>query len=201
MSDLGISHVDAEPGCSEQATNPAPATRKRRPRQLSPYECWKQMAASGDVEGLWKIIRDTPWSNLDFNLMFKFLQKACEVACQNDPVQFVENLYGRMISFSAYLVLRSQNVAENLIDTHDRVTSSYGHRPWPEELTQKVLPQVTELQGHLADLVEHYERTSRMWELARRSRRKNERAEQQHDPTPEEVTEPTNGDEMEQRRV
>jgi len=126
------------------------------------------MAESGDVQGVWDILSTTCWSMLDLEEMFRLLLRALEVAGREDPAAHAQQLFRRMLTFSAGLVLRSQYYISRILNGHDRSTRGRAAIFLPHDLTQEHLSQDLTLQTHLAQLIECQARTARLWELARR---------------------------------
>src|SRR5690242_5957266 len=94
-----VSPIDEVSRMTREKTN-------RRPRKPTPAEVKEQMAVDGDVDGLWRILTETHWDLLDQGHCFRLLLRALENAVQRDPLRFTEALFGRMLSFTTFLVLR-----------------------------------------------------------------------------------------------
>jgi hypothetical protein len=142
---------------------------------LSQAEQRRLMAECGDVEGIWKVLNDTPHSLLDVDKMFRLLLRAVEVAARDDPAGFAASTLARLISFTTYLTLRGQLWASRQA-AGDQSMLGPG-QPWfSRELATVVIPQLQEMQAQLADLLQAQASTARLWELARQKQRENERA-------------------------
>src|SRR5262245_34266132 len=126
------------------------------------------LAENGDVQGIWDILSTTPWSMLDLEEMFRLLLRALEVSGARDPAAHAEQLFQRMLTFSACLVLRTHYYIGRILSGHDRSTTGRAALFLPRDLTGAHLSQVLELQGHLAQLLECQGRTARLWQLAQR---------------------------------
>jgi hypothetical protein len=147
---------DAQDREGSDAEGPTVAERRR------------SMAESSDVQGIWDILSTTCWSMLDLEEMFQLLLRALEVAGKDDPVAHSAQLFQRMLTFSAGLLLRSQYYIGRILAGHDRSTRGRAAIFLPHDLTQEHLAQALELQAHLAQLIESQARTARLWQLARR---------------------------------
>src|SRR4051812_17143472 len=79
-----------------------------RPGGPGPREVRARWAAEGDVESLWRLVRDARWDDIDQEEVFGLLVKAVEVRGRGDPDGFAELLLGQMVGFTAGLVFRSQ---------------------------------------------------------------------------------------------
>lgn len=156
---------------------PEPQKTKKRVRRLSPLEQREQMAAAGDVEGLWAFICRADWGLHDLPQAFKLLLKAIEVAGQKDPERFSRDIFAHMVALPAYLIFRTHYYIGTLLSQYDRVTQSNGPPSLSTELMEKFVPRLVELQTHVAALAESQARTARLWELTRRKRQKNQRGE------------------------
>src|SRR5215204_2777686 len=64
------------------------------------------MAQDGDVEGLWRVLSDTPHSLIDAEGTFRLLLRAIEVSARRDPAAFSQATFARLVGFTAYLSLR-----------------------------------------------------------------------------------------------
>src|SRR5262249_26514654 len=125
-------------------------------------------AENGDVQGLWDVLSTTPWSMLDLEEMFRLLLRALEVSGARDPAAHAEQLFRRMVCFSACLLMRSEYYISRILNGHDRSTTGRAAIFLPRDLTQEHLGQVLMLQTHLTALLESQARTARVWGLARR---------------------------------
>jgi hypothetical protein len=162
---------------SSMMNGAAPTKRRKKPTIAETREA---MAQAGDVEGLWHIISETPWTLLDLEGVFRLLLRAIENATRSDPARFAGDLFTRMLSFTGYLLFRSHYYARDLISGYDKYSSGRGSRYLPPEVTETLLPRLVELQHHVGELVQMHAHTSRLWELAREKRLKNDLAERRH---------------------
>src|SRR5262249_18696649 len=126
------------------------------------------LAENGDVEGIWDILSTTSWQMLDLEEMFRLLLRALEVSGARDPAAHAEQLFQRMLTFSGCLVLRSHYYIGRILSGHDRSAMGRPAIFRPAALTGEPLPQVLELQGHRAQLLECQGRPARLWQLAQR---------------------------------
>jgi hypothetical protein len=132
------------------------------------------MAEAGDVDGLWEALHTEDHTGLAWRWLLGHLLQAVEVRCQQDPARFAGEMFGRMMSLTSYLLLRTQFYATKLVRKHD----STGRECWsgalPHELTDQVLPRLMELQGHLAEVAHAQASVARLWKLARGKQTENE---------------------------
>lgn len=149
----------------------------KRRRKLSPHEQCEQMGRAGDIAGLRRYLSQNEWSLVDQKHAFRQLRQATEVASRADPVRFSAELFAQVMGFTGYLLLRTHFIIETLIHRNDKVMYSHGPLGLHQEIREVYLPQLIELQRHVAELAESQARTARLWELARLKRRKNQRAE------------------------
>jgi hypothetical protein len=138
------------------------------------YEEQCQMAAVGDVEGLWHILRTVNWSMSDHGELFRLLLRAIEVAAARDPAAFAAETLARLVGLGTYLALRAQYAVLHALNRADQV---HGTAPagLPAEL-ERLLPKVYEVQGHLAEMLVAQASAARLWELTLAKRTANETA-------------------------
>lgn len=153
-----------------------PQPKKKRVRKLSPFEQREQMAAAGDVEGLWDVIRQADWGMVDLQHCFKLLMRAIEKRSCERAHEFSEMMFPRMLSLTSFLMFRAHFIVHNQFEQYDRAMQSQGPPAFPPKL-EDIHPRLFELQRHVGELLETRARTSRLWELARIKRRKNVQAE------------------------
>jgi hypothetical protein len=133
-------------------------------------ETRERMAQAGDVDGLWRVVSETSWSMCDQAEIFRLLLRAIEVKAGKDPVGFSEALFARMAGLGGYLVLRSHFCLLTLLDQNDQAARSRGPLSLPDYVVE-MLPRLTELQQHVAAILESQARTARLWTLAGKRRR------------------------------
>jgi hypothetical protein len=131
---------------------------------------WRRMAAAGDVDGLWQVLTDTPWSLGDHAEIFRLLLRAIDVAVRADPARFSQGVFALMLGFGSYLMLRGQFYLGSLFGVHDPSQAARGMLPLPPQVLEW-LPRLMQLQEHVAAIAESQARTARLWELAGRRRR------------------------------
>ena len=184
----------------EECTTPRPKRRKKK----TIAETREEMAQSGDVDGLWRLLTTSLPIMLDLELTFKLLARALEVRSRQDPAGFASEVFSRLVSFTSYLLLRSHMHASRLLGQYDR--SGRGIAELPRELADVVLPRILQLQDHLAEMLALQATTARSWALTRQKEIENRRAagsqaqpdnpKSQHDaspvvaPLPHQVAEP-----------
>jgi hypothetical protein len=149
-------------------------SRRRRPRKLTAYEEQCQMAAAGDVAGLWHILRTSKWSMSDHGELFRLLLQAIEVASSRDPATFAADVLARLVGLGTYLALRAQYAVLHAVDRADQ-PRGVAPAGLPAEL-ERLLPRLYEIQGHLAELLVAQASAARLWELTLAKRTANEAA-------------------------
>jgi hypothetical protein len=135
------------------------------------------MAEAGDVDGLVQLLTATHWSLLDGHEVAPLLLRALEVRCARDPAQLAEDVLARMLSFSAYLMLRSQQRVAHTIEGGDQAAAGRGTALLTREVLEDYLPALVGLQGHVAELAQALATTSRLTQLACQKRLENDRLE------------------------
>jgi len=142
----------------------------------SPNELRKQAAERGDVDFILDIFRTKPWSMFSVGEMLRHLMRAAEVRAQSDPEAYARELFGKMVGFNSFLLLRSQ------IYVADRVV---GRGPQPttpaladlsNDVVERLLPRLAEIQKSTAELLVAQAQAARLWGLARAKQAQAERA-------------------------
>ena len=87
------------------------------PRPSEVRACW---ARAGDVEALWNTLVDTPWDRIDREAVFKQLLQALEVRSRSDPERFAAEVFGRMTTLVAALLLRCHLHLATCLKQHGR---------------------------------------------------------------------------------
>lgn len=124
----------------------------------------EKMAREGDFEGVWQYLVTSAWGRIDQPECFRLLLQALEVAARKDPRRFSSTIFAKVIGFNSYLLLRSHFHIRALFDRHDAALRSQGKLQVPKEVAQ-ILPDLIELQEHLAAMLETQARTVPMWGL------------------------------------
>jgi|SRR5579864_4814604 len=145
---------------------PVPEKEKRRKKKKRREPTsYSALAESGDVDGLLQVLQH---SELGRHLLpdgLDQLQRAIEVACQKDPARFSQAMFRRMVSFSTYLVVRSQLLTSMALDRRNHA-GNYPHEGrLLNETREAITPELLALQRHMAELLELQVHTSRLWEI------------------------------------
>ena len=148
----------------------------RKPGEPTPREVRARWAERGDVEALWRLIRDSRWDDIDQEETFKLLLRAVEVRGREDPEGFAALLLGQMVGFTAGLVFRSQRYVDIRVVEHARANRVRGPVDLPQDVVEPLLPRTLELQHHLAELLQVQANVARVRELTRNKRLENHRA-------------------------
>ena len=145
--------------------------RKRKPTIAETREDW---ARTGNIDALWELLLSSGPAMLDMEATFKLLARAIEVRSRQDPAGFASDVFGRMLSLTTYLTLRTHLHAGRLIAVYDR--SDRPVAELPRELTELVLPRLLQLQQHLTEMLAVQATTARSWALTRQKEIENDRA-------------------------
>src|SRR5262245_16626219 len=119
------------------------ATPKRR-KKPTIAETREEMARTGDVEGLWRVIVENNWTMVNQPECFDLLLRAVEVAARQDPTRFSRALLARMLSLTTYLVLRGHYYARTLLAQYDEAARPHGPLKLPRDVTD-LIPRLIEL--------------------------------------------------------
>jgi hypothetical protein len=150
---------------------PKPGKRKRRPTIAETRE---EMACSGDVSGLLHVLTTSTPGLFGVEETFRLFARAIQVRSRQDPAGFAAELFGRMVGLVGYLVMRAHIHAERLVAVHDRRDRAFAEVP--RELTDVLLPQLIQLQEHLAELMSAQAAVARLWALTRHKELESNRA-------------------------
>jgi len=91
-----------------------------------------------------------------------------------DATAFADDVLQHGLELVGYLAIRTQILMERAMLQHDRnLLSGYLHSPLPETVTERLLPRLTQMQRHLAEMLEMQASTLRKRELAAAKRREN----------------------------
>jgi hypothetical protein len=144
---------------------------------MTPRESRRHLAETGRYEDLLKQLAAIPWTMIDVEETWGLVLRALEVRSREDPERFADDILNRMVQFTSYLLMRTHFIVGLRISQHDRALRTRGHVDFSPDVLAKHIPLLVELQGHVADLIQDQAAVSRMRQLARRGRIRNDRAE------------------------
>jgi hypothetical protein len=113
---------------------------------------------------------------IDVEETWGLVLRAIEVRSREDPERFADDVLNKMVQFTSYLLVRTHFIVARRISQHDHALRSHGHGDFSPDVLLKHIPLVMELQGHVAELIQTQATVSRLRQLARRGKIKNERA-------------------------
>src|SRR5262249_30073049 len=151
------------PQDAQEGTMTPRATNRRRKPTIA--EAREEMARTGDVDGLWRVLTTSVPGLFGVEETFQLLARAIQVRSRHAPAAFAAELYSRMVGFVGYLTMRTHLYAGRLVAVHDRY--GRGFAELPRELTELVLPRLVQLQEHLGELLSAQAATARLWALTR----------------------------------
>ena len=112
-------------------------------------EIRQQAARSGDIDAIWHEIATQPWTMVDQEELFGHLLRAIEVRSRRDPEAFAADAFARMIGLVSYLTLRGHYYVGHRVARHGKATRGGGPADLPPDVSEKLLPRLMDLQGHL----------------------------------------------------
>ena len=148
-----------------------------RTKEMTPRESRRQLAETGRYEELLRQLAAKPWTMIDVEETWSLVLRAIEVRGREDPERFADDVLNRMVQFTSYLLMRTQFIVGLRISQHDHALRTRGHVDFSPDVLTKYIPMLAELQGHVADLITTQAAVTRLRQLARRGRIKNDRAE------------------------
>jgi hypothetical protein len=140
-------------------------------------ESRRHLAETGNYEELLKQLTAIPWTMIDVEETWGFVLRAIEVRNGQDPERFADDVLNRMVQFTSYLLVRTHFIVGLRIRQHDNALRSHGHMDFSPDVLTKHIPMLMELQGHVAELIQTQGALSRLRQLARRGKIKNDRTE------------------------
>jgi hypothetical protein len=150
-------------------------TKRARPPSLS--EQYRHTAATGDLDGLLRLITEQPCCLLGPDEPGRLLLQAIEVRAKQDPARFADELFTRLFAFASYLLLRAQMYTASRIAQHDRDRGPRGLPDLADPVLERCLARLLELQTHVAELSQAQASTARLWELTRQKKQENDQRE------------------------
>jgi hypothetical protein len=142
-----------------------------RPPGPTPSEiraCW---AREGNVDELWSVLVKTPWDRIDREAVFMQVLQALEARSRSDPERFAAEVFGRMTTFVASLLLRCHLHLSTCIEQNGRAVRMRAQPPGdlPGVAVEKLIPRTVQLQEHLATLLLSQAGVARQWALVRKN--------------------------------
>ncbi len=136
------------------------------PQGLSKKEIWKGWAEAGDVEQLLGLLRSKPMGFYNVPEMLRLLLRACQVRARSDPRGFAEALFAEMVGFNGFLLLRTQLRLAGRVESTGVGTGRPGIVDLSADITERLLPALSEMQRGLGEVLATQAATARMWALA-----------------------------------
>ena len=148
-----------------------------RSKEMTPRESRRQLAETGQYEELLRQLAAIPWTMIDVEESWGLVLRAIEVRGREDPERFADDVLNRMVQFTSYLLVRTHFIVGLRISQHDHALRTQGHVDFSPDVFTRHIPMLVELQGHVADLITSQAAVTRLRQLARRGKIKNDRAE------------------------
>ena len=148
-----------------------------RTREMTPRESRRHLAETGRYEDLLRQLAAIPWTMIDVEESWGLVLRAIEVRGREDPDRLADDVLNRMVQFTSYLLMRTHFIVGLRISQHDHALRTQGHVDFSSDVFNKHIPMLVELQGHVADLITTQAAVTRLRQLARRGKIKNDRAE------------------------
>jgi hypothetical protein len=146
------------------------------------------LAEAGKYEELVKILKVTDWSILNVDEIWGLVLRAMEVRAKQDPERFAADIYAEMVSLSSYMVMRAQFFLSRRILHQGQTMRAGDHAGIDPHIYQDHIPKLVELQEHVDELFQGQAATARAWQLARRGKIKNDKAERASSRPPRKLT-------------
>jgi hypothetical protein len=160
-----------------RARKPAQVPVPSGPRPPTARETRLALAEVGKYEELEAILKETHPSILDVEEIWSFVLRAMEVRSRQDPERFSADIYAAMVSFSSYMAVRARHVLGRRLLHQGEAVRAGDPAGIDPHLYEDHLPKLVELQGHVAELLQGQATTARSWQMARRGRIENDKAE------------------------
>jgi hypothetical protein len=160
-----------------RARKPAQVPVPSGPRPPTARETRLALAEAGKYEELVTILKETHPSILDFEEIWSFVLRAMEVRARQDPERFAADVYASMVSFTSYMAMRARFFLDRRLLHQGEAVRAGDPAGIDPHVYEDHLPKLVELQGHVAELLQGQATTARSWQMARRGRIENDKAE------------------------
>ena len=129
-------------------------------------EIWSGWAEAGEVEQLLALLRSKPFGFFNIPEMLRLLMRACQARARSDPRGFAELLFSEMAGFNGFLLLRTQLRLAGRVESTGKGMGQPGIVELPQDMTERLLPALSEMQRGLGEVLAAQAGTARMWALA-----------------------------------
>ena len=118
------------------------------------------------MEQLLGLLRSRPLGFYNVPEMLRLLMRACQVRARSDPRGFSEFLLAEMAAFTGHLLLRTQLQLAGRIAACGQGMGRPGIVDLLPDMTERLLPALSEMQRGLGEVLATQAATARMWALA-----------------------------------
>ena len=146
------------------------------PQGPAPNELRREAAERGDVDYFLDIFRTKPWSMFSVGEMLRYLMRAAEVRARSDPEGYARELFGKMVGFNSFLLMRTQIIVCDRVVGRGPQPTSPTLADLSNDVVERLLPRLAEMQKATAELLVAQAQASRLWGLARAKQAQAERA-------------------------
>jgi len=129
-------------------------------------EIWSAWSEGGEVERFLALLRSKPLGFYNVPEMLRLLMRACQVRARSDPRGFAESLFAEMVGFNGFLLLRTQLRLAGRVESTGEGTGRPGIVDLSADITERLLPALSEMQRGLGEVLATQAATARMWALA-----------------------------------
>ena len=112
------------------------------------------------------LLRSKPLGFYNVPELLRMLMRACQVRARSDPRGFAEVLFAEMAAFNGFLLLRTQLRLAGRVASTGEGTGQPGIVDLSQDVTERLLPALAEMQRGLGEVLAAQAATARMWALA-----------------------------------
>ena len=111
-------------------------------------------AKRGDVDGIFDVLNQELPPTSDYAKAMDELRKMLERAGKKNPEKLVELLFGRMLAFQGFLLIRVQRFIDEGIKNHDRRCPNQGDIP--DKIVEVWMPRLSRIQHEVRETTRIY---------------------------------------------
>jgi hypothetical protein len=127
-------------------------------------ETLANLAAAGDFQEIFGLIKRTPRATVDLQQAFLLLEQGLKRALQDNPVKSANALFQEMVAFNAFVMMRLQLQCGQALDTDQN--TDFRDRALQDLLEKEIFKQLGQIQSNVAELCQAWAATARAWQLA-----------------------------------
>jgi hypothetical protein len=150
--------MNGDTGANSMATD--------KPKEGAPSfrEILSNLAAEGDFQEIFRLIKRAPRATVDLQQAFFLLEQGLKRALQDNPVKSANGLFQEMLGFNGFLMMRLQLQCSQALNADQNV--DFRDRVVQDLMEKEVFKQLGQIQSNVAELCQAWATTARAWQLA-----------------------------------